>query len=815
MSTENFIFPGNRFPPFTPPLEVPHPAEEFGPPLSFLPDSAEYAESDLEFLPTEFSFRPTKAEIEAGRMELSYNLLGDVYLQSGEKRSTPGWRNSVWRAYNIERKEEFDWKMGYLARVDMEGSPDENVYDGLLEYRFNLKDAGMVVKKLFLRLPYKTYRDGKVRVLVCSRDDYTVVLDTQELNPVVRATGWEDFIIRVELSGAVFGDGPAYQNSQLLRQPLNQEPISADWKEPFKATTFCEIDRQPISSAERRPNDFISKEALRSLILDFSNWKTHRKLFDTSAAAGCETTCTVAAAAAAAAAAATVVEGGAVHTTPLAETTDVVIIGNGPSALTLSYLLNGNWPYYRDDSHHPDEIIHARLNCEKDKSILETDFVDLCSGISGQSRNAVANLFDQLLHPSSVFGDVTDGLQSCVKWQAVPHKIPHLVLGPHPPGGAWQAMHGSKKALSFNNWLELPGLPVADWAARHGCCRTRLTENNASRLPLVAWKAYYRDYPVQMGLQDSLRTGYQVLSVRNLTLPANDQETGEPGGTTMAVPSEEGALEVSTTTHPWEIKGVRFAADGESEVFVIRAKKVVLATGTAESPKKLSIAGEYKPWTGHTYDDLHNFVTDNVDEETADHLGGSKRCWCRVVIVGSGLTAADAVITALTAGCHVYHAFDPKHTILSQLSERLYPEYAAIWKLMSGERPANSAFCGYYTPFANGRIIKITNDHQVQVENSKGVNICLSAVDYVAVLIGSSPNLTYVQSEIVRHLPIKAGQPLDAKRNPIAIDQYTHESVYQTGLYALGPLAGDNYVRFIPGGAVAVAKSLFDSIDAR
>ena len=101
-------------------------------------------------------------------------------------------------------------------------------------------------------------------------------------------------------------------------------------------------------------------------------------------------------------------------------------------------------------------------------------------------------------------------------------------------------------------------------------------------------------------------------------------------------------------------------------------------------------------------------------------------------------------------------------------------------------------------------------DSQVCVENSKGVNICLSAVDYVAVLIGSSPNLTYVQPEISRHLPIKAGQPLDAKRNPIAIDQYTHESVYQPGLYALGPLAGDNYVRYIPGGAVAVAKSLFD-----
>lgn len=43
--------------------------------------------------------------------------------------------------------------------------------------------------------------------------------------------------------------------------------------------------------------------------------------------------------------------------------------GNGPSALTLSYLLNGNWPYY--NGHHPDDIIHARLDFDKTKSILE------------------------------------------------------------------------------------------------------------------------------------------------------------------------------------------------------------------------------------------------------------------------------------------------------------------------------------------------------------------------------------------------------------------------------------------------------------
>lgn len=218
--------------------------------------------------------------------------------------------------------------------------------------------------------------------------------------------------------------------------------------------------------------------------------------------------------------------------------------------------------------------------------------------------------------------------------------------------------------------------------------------------------------------------------------------------------------------------------------------------------------GENKSWTGHTYDDLHNFVTDNQDLE--EHPGTSKitkRCWSRVLIIGSGLTAADAVITALNAGCHVFHIFDPKHSILSQLSERLYPEYAEIWKLMTGER-SNSSFCGHYTPFPNGHVEKIGNDHSVCVESAQGKQILLHSIGFAAILVGSSPDLGYMQPDIVRHLPVKPGMPLDTKRNPVAVDQISHESISQPGLYVLGPLCGDNYVRFIPGGAVAAARSI-------
>lgn len=50
---------------------------------------------------------------------------------------------------------------------------------------------------------------------------------------------------------------------------------------------------------------------------------------------------------------------------------------------------------------------------------------------------------------------------------------------------------------------------------------------------------------------------------------------------------------------------------------------------------------------------------------------------------------------------------------------------------------------------------------------------------------------------------------IDCKTNPIDVDKYTNEVLNAPkGLYALGPLVGDNFVRFIPGGALAITSAL-------
>lgn len=56
-------------------------------------------------------------------------------------------------------------------------------------------------------------------------------------------------------------------------------------------------------------------------------------------------------------------------------------------------------------------------------------------------------------------------------------------------------------------------------------------------------------------------------------------------------------------------------------------------------------------------------------------------------------------------------------------------------------------------------------------------------------------------------------KPIDSRSNPIEVDPYTYEveKAPRRGLYAVGPLAGDNFVRFILGGAFGVLASIISA----
>lgn len=94
----------------------------------------------------------------------------------------------------------------------------------------------------------------------------------------------------------------------------------------------------------------------------------------------------------------------------------------------------------------------------------------------------------------------------------------------------------------------------------------------------------------------------------------------------------------------------------------------------------------------------------------------------------------------------------------------------------------------------------------VTLTSSTGEELKIN-VSFAAVLIGSRPNLTFLPNDT--SLGVHKGLPIDCKTNPIDIDRLTHRVKGVENLFAVGPLAGDNFVRFIPGGALAVVAEIY------
>lgn len=77
------------------------------------------------------------------------------------------------------------------------------------------------------------------------------------------------------------------------------------------------------------------------------------------------------------------------------------------------------------------------------------------------------------------------------------------------------------------------------------------------------------------------------------------------------------------------------------------------------------------------------------------------------------------------------------------------------------------------------------------------------------VLIGAHPNLSFL-ADNGRSLGVNPEEPITCRRNPVEVHPFTNRVVAADGpgLYAMGPLVGENFVRFLKGGALAIASDL-------
>ncbi|XP_007432305.1 oxidative stress-induced growth inhibitor 1 [Python bivittatus] len=473
----------------------------------------------------------------------------------------------------------------------------------------------------------------------------------------------------------------------------------------------------------------------------------------------------------------------------------VVIIGNGPSGICLSYLLSGNIPYVRRNSAHPNPILQRKLEETPEVSIVDQDIEYLSEGLEGRSSSSVALLFDALLRPDTDFGGTADSVLTW--WHESDRAIPHLVLGKTFPGGAWHSIEGSMFTLSQGDWMGLPDLQFKDWLSKK---KRGFRNNRATAGDIVQ---YYQYYVAKKGLKKNFVCGTLVTSVKRLSLDSEDGCGGQD--------SKDSSSVWDLSQKSQDSRDSLFQVDGfvtnisGTHPFSVYAENVVLATGTYDSPTHLGIKGEHLPFIHHTLSALEEAVKNKEIGIMSDPI----------LIVGAGLTAADAILFAHHCNIPVIHAFrrrvnDPA-LIFNQLPKTMYPEYHKVHQMMREQANPYPGPYEHYVSLPEHHVVCFLEDRKCIFSDKSG-HQKIHRISMAFVLIGSNPNLSYLPNNGM-DLAIDCEQPVSSKRNPIDVDPFTYESVHEKGLYAIGPLAGDNFVRFVQGGALAIASSLLKKVN--
>ncbi|KAM9165996.1 oxidative stress-induced growth inhibitor 2 isoform 2-T2 [Pangshura tecta] len=475
-------------------------------------------------------------------------------------------------------------------------------------------------------------------------------------------------------------------------------------------------------------------------------------------------------------------------------TVPIVIIGNGPSGICLSYMLSGYRPYLSPEAVHPNPILHSKLEEARHLSIVDQDLEYLSEGLEGRSSNPVAVLFDTLLHPDADFGY---DYPPVLHWKLEQHHyIPHIVLGKGPPGGAWHTMEDSMLTISFGDWMELPGLKFKDWAASKRSIKS-------DRVMPEEIACYYKQYVKVMGLQKNFRDNAYITSVSRLYREQDDEDESQVSEdiSTQHLEMEKQDVQTSLIKRNWEVRGYQRTTDGSQVPFCLFAENVALATGTFDSPGRLQVEGEEFPFVFHSMSDFGAAISKGKLRGKVDP----------VLIVGAGLSAADAVLCAYNNNIPVIHVFRRRVTdpslIFKQLPKKLYPEYHKVYHMMCTQSHAvDSNLHSAYTSFPEHRVLSFKPDMKCVLQSASGLKKIFK-FSVALVLIGSHPNLFFLKDhgQGIGHNP---NQPITCKGNPIEIDPYTYECTKEANLFALGPLVGDNFVRFLKGGALSIARCL-------
>lgn len=198
---------------------------------------------------------------------------------------------------------------------------------------------------------------------------------------------------------------------------------------------------------------------------------------------------------------------------------------------------------------------------------------------------------------------------------------------------------------------------------------------------------------------------------------------------------------------PERLRGGRWIISGfdrlTNKQFTVVCKNLVMANGASDLANRLGVKGEglEMPWVKYELPQLEHAL-EKIDDGARSRLKP-------VLIVGAGLSAADAVTICRSSGIPVVHVYRNRTAGLDKmLPGNVYPEYHEVHKMM---KDSNRKY-DLYTALPEHTIADLTqstgseksNSHRVTVQHLKTGEKRELEVSFCAILIGSRPDLRFI-----------------------------------------------------------------------